>query len=260
MRTRNSAARGESVQSVERAGALLKAIASGDDLGQSGAALATATGMSKPAAYRILRALERIGFVAHNNADGRFSIGIAVREVANGPSWNGVLQRAALADMQRLRERTAETVSLYVPRTAFDIVCVETLASTLSIRYEDGIGRRVSVALGATGTVLLADLARVEGIAAVRALLDGLDSADLPAGGITTVLDRLPHAYDAYCSTIGERVPGSAAISAPIRRAGRRAVAALTISGPVQRFTPATILERRTLLLAAVERIAERLA
>jgi DNA-binding IclR family transcriptional regulator len=72
MRTRKSAARGESVQSVERAGALLQAIAAGDQVGQSGAALAAVTGISKPAAYRILRALERIGFVAHNDVDGRF--------------------------------------------------------------------------------------------------------------------------------------------------------------------------------------------
>jgi IclR family KDG regulon transcriptional repressor len=259
MRTRKSAARGESVQSVERAGALLQAIAAGDQVGQSGAALAAVTGISKPAAYRILRALERIGFVAHNDVDGRFSIGIGAREVANGPSWNGVLRRAALGEMQHLRALTAETVSLYVPRSAFDIVCVETLASTLSIRYEDGIGRRVSIALGATGTVLLADLARVEGIAAVRTLLDGLDSAEMPQGGISAVLDRLPQATEVYCSTIGERVPGSAAISAPIRRGERRAVAALTISGPVQRFTPAAILERRTHLIAAATRIASRL-
>lgn len=259
MRTRKSATRGESVQSVERAGALLQAIATGDQLGQTGVMLAAATGISKPAAYRILRALERIGFVSHNDADGRFSIGVGAREVANGPSWNGVLQRVALPEMQRLRQQTAETVSLYVPRNAFEIVCVETLASTMSIRYEDGIGRRVSTALGATGTVLLADLARTEGSDAVRELLIGLDAAELPVGGIQTVLNRLPEAIDAYCSTIGERVPGSAAICAPIRRGRRRAVAALTISGPVQRFTPTAVMERRALLIAAASRIAQRL-
>ena len=259
MRTRNSANRGESVQSVERAGVLLKAIADGDQLGQTGAVLAASTGMSKPAAYRILRALERIGFVAHNDVDGRFSIGVGAREVANGPSWSGVLHRAALAEMQRLRAHTCETVSLYIPRSAFDIVCVETLASTLSIRYEDGIGRRVSVALGATGTVLLADLARIQGIGSVRALLDGLDAADLPRGGIEEVLARLPQATHAYCSTIGERLPGSAAISAPIRRGERQAVAALTISGPVQRFSEEDPGELRAQLLSAVSRITARL-
>lgn len=160
--------------------------------------------------------------------------------------------------MQRLRSTTGETVALYVALNDVEIVCIETLTSSRGIRYEEVVGRRTSTALGATATVLLADKARAEGIAAVRELLSGLEPSQLPEAGVEAVLARLPQAADVYASTLGERVPGSAAIAAAIRRPERRAIGVLTISGPLSRFTPATIAESESQLREAVARIAQR--
>ncbi|MDE2572047.1 MAG: helix-turn-helix domain-containing protein [bacterium] len=260
MRTiRRGAGGGESVRSVEKAVALLRELASGEPE-RSGPELAAAGGMSKPATYRLLRALERSGVVARDRLSGRFSLSVGVRELAAGEQWHAPLRRAALPEMHRLRSATGETVGLYVPHNDIETICIETLTSAGSVRHYEAIGSRFLVTRGSTGMVLLADRARREGMDVVRDLLRGFDESELPAGGVETVLARLPGACDFYVSTLGERVPGVAAIAAAVRRADRPLIATVTVSGPRDRFVPEAIARFVALARESAARIAQQLS
>jgi DNA-binding IclR family transcriptional regulator len=112
------------------------------------------------------------------------------------------------------------------------------LTSEHSIRMNDRIGARFPIGRGAGGMILLADLARREGIGAVTTLLERFDAQQLPVGGVPTVLERIARTRDVHVSTLGERIAGAAAIAAAIRLSADGPVLAC---GPADRFTPAAI-------------------
>jgi DNA-binding IclR family transcriptional regulator len=232
---------GDSVQSVERAFALLRIVAD-ERVPCSAPELARRAAMSKPAVYRLLRAMERSKAVVRDAASGRYSIGVALRELAANDGWFLPLRRAALPQMHRLRALAGETVVLYASQNELETVCLEVLTSEHSIRMNDRIGARFPIGRGAGGMILLADLARREGIGAVTTLLERFDAQQLPVGGVPTVLERIARTRDVHVSTLGERIAGAAAIAAAIRLSDDGPVLAiLAACGPADRFTPAAI-------------------
>jgi DNA-binding IclR family transcriptional regulator len=251
---------GASVQSVERAFALLRVIAF-EPNPCSAPELAKRAAMSKPAVYRLLRAMERANVVVRHAASGRYSVGIAMREFAERDGWFLPLRRAALPEMHRLRSIVGETVVLFAPMNALETICLETLTSEQSIRMEDRVGARFPIGRGAAGMVLLADLAKREGHDAVTSLLSGCDPSELPAGGISTILDRLATETDVRISMLGERIPGGAAIAAAIRVTPESPViAVIAACGPADRFTSIAIEQWTAHVVDAARRVATRLA
>jgi IclR family KDG regulon transcriptional repressor len=251
---------GDSVKSVERAFALLRVVA-GERVPRSAPELAQRAGMSKPAVYRLLRAMERANVVVCDAASGRYSIGLAMREFAAHDGWFLPLRRAALPDMHRLRALVGETVVLYASQNDLETVCLEVLTSEQSIRMNDRVGARFPIGRGAGGMILLADLARREGLRAVTSLLERFDVQQLPAGGVATVLERIANTRDVHVSTLGERIAGAAAIAAAIRRSDDGPVLAiLAACGPADRFTPAAIAAWTPHVHDAARRIGASLA
>ena len=236
MRTARELGDGESVQSVENAFTVLRELASGT-ADRSAPDLARSTGLSRPAVYRLLRAMQRSLIVAYDPVAGRFSLGVGLRELALSDRWHATLRRLALPEMQRLREATGETVSLYVPLNDVENVCIETLTSPSGIRHEEHVGSVFGLFRGATAAVFLAERARRDGDESIAAMLNAVSSSALPPDGIPGVLARMHEGRDGFASTSGERVPGCAAIAMPIRSgAAAPVVAAINLSGPRERF------------------------
>jgi DNA-binding IclR family transcriptional regulator len=242
MRTvKRTAPDGDSVKSVERAFALLRILAD-QRTPCSAPELAQHAAMSKPAVYRLLRAMERSNVVVRDVASGRYSVGVAMREFAARDGWFLPLRRAALPEMHRLRALVGETVVLYASQNDLETICLEVLLSEQNIRMNDRVGARFPIGRGAAGMIVLADMARRESIAAVRSLLERFDPRQLPGGGVSTVLERIARTRDVHVSTLGERIAGGAAIAAAIRRSeDGPVIAVLAACGPVDRFTPAAV-------------------
>ena len=64
---------------------------------------------------------------------------------------------------------------------------------------------------------------------------------------------------DQFATAVDELELGLAAIAAPVRGAGGEVVAALSISGPTTRMTPARIAELKPILIAEATALSRRL-
>lgn len=185
--------------SVSGIGVLDKAVSVLDAL-EAGAlslgGLVQATGLSRATAHRLAVALEVHGLVRRDDA-GRFAL---------GPRLTGRdLPTLALPALERLRDRTGESVQLYV-RRGRRRVCVASLESPHGLRTIVAVGASLPLGVGSAGKVL---------------------------GGDAEAAER------GWAQSVEERERGVASVSAAVRGPDGGVLAAVSVSGPVERTTRA---------------------
>ena len=89
-----AATRSTRVQSVDRAVALLRAVAAASGPSATVTALAESCGLNRATAWRILMTLEAQGMVVGDRESGRYSIGFGVIELAASAGVDAVVQAA----------------------------------------------------------------------------------------------------------------------------------------------------------------------
>ena len=161
------------------------------------AELVAGTGLSRATAYRLATALESHGLVRRTD-QGRFAPGL--RLVALGRAAADLLPVAEAAGpaLLALRDATGESVQLYV-REGDRRVCVAALESPHGLRTIVAMGAALPLDRGSAGRVLTDD----------------------PPGP--------------WVASVAEREAGVASVSAPVRAADGRVVAAVSVSGPLER-------------------------
>jgi DNA-binding IclR family transcriptional regulator len=175
--------------------------------------LQRATGLPRPTAYRLAVALERHGVLSRDEG-GRFLLGHRLA------AWGAVAGRG-LADagrpiLARLGEATGESAQLYV-REGDHRVCVAVHERPSGLRDTVPLGAVFPLDRGSGGKVLLAwadDASRFE----VRTR----DLGEVRRRG--------------WAATAGEREAGVASVSAPVFDGGGSVVAAISVSGPIDRL------------------------
>ena len=217
-------------QAIDRAAELLvRVVESHRPLGVG--ELAAGSGLPKSTTSRLVGALERRGLV-QRAGDRRVAPGPILLRFAHRDASAGLLELATPA-LRALAALSGETINLGVPTP----LGVEHLAQEDSRHFVGGtnwVGRRVPYDTTANGKVLRA-------FAADRPA----DARAIRAQGYATAVDELEH--------------GLAAIAAPVVGADGVAVAALSISGPTIRLTPARIAELAPALLEQARLVSERL-
>lgn len=193
----------ESVSGVgvlDKAVAILAALESRPlTLGQ----LVEGTGLSRATAHRLAQALGRHGLV-ERDVDGRFCLGGRLADLGAAALVGSPLAVLGRPALERLRDRTGESVQLYVA-AGETRVCVASLESPHSLRTIVAVGASLPMDRGSAGAVLRAD-------------------PRIDAQG--------------WIESVEEREKGVASVSTPVRR-GARVVAAVSVSGPVERTTRA---------------------
>jgi len=210
-------------------------------------------GLHKSTVSRILGALLDEGMVWHDPDTGRYSLGMALVEMAGVALGQIDVRAAAMPHMEGLAANTHETIALAVRRDR-EAVTVAHLPSTHPIRHFVWIGRRLSLRTSAAGKALLATMhARGEDW---EELL-GNPEVDLPAEWETALAAELATiAQQGYAEESGEFELGTAAIAVPILDRTGAAVAALSISGPSTRFGPETRRAAASPLMEAADAVA----
>lgn len=170
------------------------------------AELVEVTGISRATAHRLATALEAHGLVRRDD-DGRFALGARLIALGRAAADAVPLAAAAVDALEELRDATGESVQLYV-RDGQQRVCVAALQSPHGLRTIVPLGAALPIGVGSAGR-LLADA--------------GAEDPGLSGPG--------------WVASVGEREAGVASVSAPVRDTSGHIVAAVSVSGPIERTT-----------------------
>jgi IclR family transcriptional regulator, acetate operon repressor len=202
--------------------------------------LASAAGLPKSTASRLVTALERRGLIEQDGERGRLRPGPAILRVAERSMLERSIVELAKPALDALADATGETINLAVP----GLEGVEHIAQVDSRHFVGAgqwLGRAVDYEHSANGKVFAA-FGRAP--AAAAAATDG----ELQAVRLTDV-----------ATSIDELETGLAAMAAPVRGARGEVIAALSISGPTLRMTPARIEELNPILTSEARTLSRRL-
>ena len=213
------------------------------------AQLVDATGLARPTAHRIAVALERHRLLARD-VQGRFVLGPRIAELASAAGEDRLLAVAQPVLIQ-LRDATGESAQLY--RRQADVrICVAAAERASGLRDTVPIGAALPMTAGSAAQVLLA---WEEGERMHR----GLRGAKFTAATLAGVRRR------GWAASAAEREAGVASISAPVRGphgasgGAGRVLAAVSVSGPIERLTRSPGRLHAAAVVAAGEKISELL-
>lgn len=219
--------------------------------------LARRLGMSKNQVFRILKTLEEYDYV-HQREDRSYDIGYRFFEIGQRIAGRNDLLAVAPPFMDALRDATQETVHLFA-RDGLRAVCLARRESPHLVSLSAQVGRRFSLHAGACPKTILAYQP--------RELVDALIARDgLPAYTERTITDR--DTLIAHLDAIVERGYAESdedldqyayAIAVPIVDRDGKVNAALSVAGPVQRFTPEMRARTLSLLVEACDNISAAL-
>lgn len=190
------------MDSVSGVGVLDKAmavLAAVEGQPRSLAELVTATGLSRPTAHRLAAALEAHGLL-RRDGEGRFCLGLRLIALGHEAAEALPVWAAARPTLAWLLAETGESVQLYV-RDGAERVCVESLESTRELRTIVPVGARLPLTAGSAARVLLGEVG--------------------PGG---------------WTASVAEREEGVASVSAPVHGSQRVVLAAVSVSGPINRL------------------------
>ncbi|NMI01087.1 IclR family transcriptional regulator domain-containing protein [Pseudonocardia acidicola] len=200
------------------------------------------TGLPRATAHRLAVGLEVHGLL-HRGADGRWRPGPTLAELANR-SGDPLLEAAGVV-LPRLRDITGESVQLY-RRDGTHRICIATAEPASGLRDTVPIGTRLPMTAGSGAKVLAA----WSDPATQRAVL---------AEATFTERVLLDVRRRGWAQSVAERESGVASVSAPVRDSAGQVVAAVSVSGPVERIGRRPGARWAADLLAAAEALQHRL-
>jgi IclR family KDG regulon transcriptional repressor len=232
------------VQTIKRASSIL------DILGQSSQGisireLSTKIKLPKGTIHRLLSSLSYFGYVHQDPKTRNYFLGLKLVELGQLLLSQLDLRKEAESFLRDLAEKTKETVHLvFLDRN--EIVYIDKLETDQNpsgLRMASRVGLRNPAHSCAVGKVLLADLPE-------EALNNFIREKGLPKRTENTITNST-HLKEhlnlvrtqGYAIDDEENEKGIRCVAAPIRNEVRRAVAAVSISGPAFRITKKVIQE-----------------
>jgi DNA-binding IclR family transcriptional regulator len=200
--------------------------------------LVEATGLPRATAHRLAVALEAHRLLVRDPA-GRWVPGPRLGELAR--SAPDPLLAAAGPVLTRLRDRSGESAQLY-RRDGDERVCVAAAERTTGLRTTVALGARLPMTAGSGAQVLCAW------------------SEDEPPAGARFGPRALAEVRRrGWASSVGQREAGVASVSAPVRDHRGEVIAAISVSGPVERLSRRPGPRFAPLLTAAASALTARL-
>lgn len=201
---------------LDKAAHVLRAVA---DCPRSLQELQAATELPRATAHRLAVALEAHGLLRRDDA-GRFELGPELAALGRIASERFPLAGLALPALEALRHDTGESTQLFV-REGSSRRCVLSLQSPHALRWIVPEGVLFPLELGSAGRVLLGETGRT-----------------------------------GWVQSVEEREPGVASVSAPVVDADGSVIAAVSVSGPVDRLTKQPGQRFGSRVILAAEQIA----
>ena len=226
---------------LDKAASILNTLEAGP---HSLAELVAATGIARPTAHRLAVALEFHRYVARD-LSGRFVLGPRAAELGAAAGEDRLLAAAAPA-LAALRDATGESAQLY-KRQGDQRICVAVAERLSGLRDSVPVGAALTMQAGSAAQILLAweDSEKIHrGVANAR-----FTAAQLAA-------DR----RRGWAQSVGEREAGVTSVSAPVRGPNGKVIAAVSISGSIERLGRQPGRVHAAAVVATAARLSEYLA
>jgi len=226
---------------LDKAVAILSTLEAGP---HSLAELVAATGIARPTAHRLAVALEFHRLVTRD-LSGRFTIGIRNAELGASAGEDRLLAAAAPA-LAALRDATGESAQLY-KRQGDQRICVAVAERLSGLRDSVPVGSALTMSAGSAAQILLAweDSEKIH---------RGLTNARFTAAQLAADRRR------GWAQSVGEREAGVASVSAPVKAPNGKVIAAVSISGPIERLGRQPGRIHAAAVVATAARLSEYLA
>ncbi len=215
--------------------------------------LASASGIPKSTASRLVTALERRGLIEQEGERGRLRPGPAILRVAERSMLERNVIELARPSLDALGEASGETINLAVP-ARHGVEHVAQVESRHFLGAGQWLGRPVDYHCSANGKVFMAfGRATMPARPLRRHTPETITDPDRLRSELEAVRER------GFATAIDELELGLAAIAAPVRGARGDVVAALSISGPTLRMTPVRIGQLQPVLVEEARTLSRRL-
>ena len=231
-----------SVEAIERAIQILDAFSV--DRPELGVAEITrALGLKRSTVHRALATMEAGGLLRQLSSNQKYTLGSKIIKLAYVAQAELSLAAVALPFMRTLRDRFNETVALHVLEGHGRVV-VQQVESTHDLRriYHE-LGKVLPLHAGSPGKVMLALLPpeEIHQVIKETQLQPLTEKTISDPAKLLRELDLIRR--QGYATSVGERSDGISSVSCPIRDQVGHVVAAVNISGPAERFSPARALD-----------------
>lgn len=200
---------------LDKAVVILEACVDGASLAE----LVDRSKLPRATAHRLAQALETHRLLVRDQ-QGRWRPGPKLGELANAAP--DVLLTAAEPILTTLRDQTGESAQLYL-RRADERLCVAAAERASGLRDTVPVGSVLQMTAGSAAQILLA-------WEPPEAVLPLLPRCKFTARTLAEVRRR------GWSASVAEREPGVASVSAPVRDRTGRVIAAISVSGPIDRI------------------------
>lgn len=245
-----------SLSSVTSALQLLKVFSVEEtELGIS--ALAKQLDVAKSTAHRLAVTLAAEGFLEQNQENGRYRLGLALFELGTLVRRRMDISTLGLPLLGALRDSTQEAVHLAMLAQT-DIVYLYNLESSQAIGTKSYLGMRKPAFCTSEGRVLLAFSPPEQTVAVLKeGLVKRTENTVTDPKALVRLLEEVRQ--QGYALDDEESEVGMRGLAAPVRDASGKVIAAVGLSGPLQRLNKKEVRRLVPQVVATADGISARM-
>ena len=240
------------ITTIERAADVLTHFTQSDRPNLGVTEIANALGLSKAVVHRVLITLVAKGFVEVDEDSRRYRLGPMA--LALGAHYVDRIDTRTLA-MPRLRdlsERTNETATLSI-RYGWERMYVDQVTPDREVKMTVALGRRFPLHAGSSSKAFLAFLT-VDDQERYFAASPMQPMTDRTITDVAELQRELEHIRErGYAVSFGERQAGAGSVAAPLLNHRGEPMAAVSVCGPLERFSDDVERTAKLLLTATTE-------
>lgn len=213
------------------------------------------TSLTRNRVMRLAGTLEARGYLNADPGSGKITLGPKCLRLGKAFESNLDLVSISRPILYQLAQKTGESASLYV-RDGLERIVIAREEGTQVIRYSVNPGQHMPLHAGAAGKVILAFSPKE-----IREQV--FENNELPQITEHTITERKKLAVEVnnifsngYAVSLAENFLDVASIAAPVLDHQMRLVGALSIAGPLSRFTSDVIEEKKDKVVVAAEQLS----
>ena len=248
----------EGAQSVRRALALLRILATGQERGVRLTDIVEESGLNRPTVHRLLKVLAEEGAVEQDAQSRRYLVGQEVTLLGLARSARFPIRAVADPYLRHLADELGDTVFLSI-RSGFDSICIDRKLGHYPVKVLSlEVGGRRPIGVGVSGVAMLSLLPTEEAAGITHA-----NAQRLKAHGLTDakLLERVKAARArGYAFADSGLVKGTRAVAVAIPDPSGESLAAISVAAVADRLTNARLPGVVAAIREQVGLIARRIA